>query len=276
MTCGLHSHDFGRPAAVTVNGVAIPRDRILREIQHHPAATPAAAWQAAARALVVRELLRQEADRLGIAAQARRDDGGCEETAEEASLRILLEHQVRVPEPDAATCQRYYDQHPQAFLSPALYEAAHILFAARRDDDAAFAAAQALAETALSLLREAPERFAELARAHSACSSAHADGYLGQVAAADVTPEFAAGLERLPIGGISDPAVPSRYGLHIIRLDRREAGRRLPFSAVAARIAGYLRVSVEHRACAQYVARLVSRADIAGIAIADAAAHRVN
>ncbi len=41
---------------------------------------------------------------------------------------------------------------------------------------------------------------------------------------------------------------------------RSSDGRALPYQAVADRIAGYLRESVERRVAAQYVARLVSRA----------------
>jgi peptidyl-prolyl cis-trans isomerase C len=50
----------------------------------------------------------------------------------------------------------------------------------------------------------------------------------------------------------------------------------LPFERVSDRIADYLRDSVARRATAQYLARLVSRAEITGIALAGAEAHRVN
>ena len=53
------SSGAAKPVNVSVNGVAIPRDAIVREMQHHPADKPIAAWQQAARALVVRELLLQ-------------------------------------------------------------------------------------------------------------------------------------------------------------------------------------------------------------------------
>jgi hypothetical protein len=56
----------------------------------------------------------------------------------------------------------------------------------------------------------------------------------------------------------------------------KTGGPDLPFEQVADRIAGYLRESVKRRAIAQYIARLVSESEIAGIAIAGAEAHRVN
>ena len=50
-----------RPS-VAVNGVAIAAEAIAAEMQNHPAPDADAAWQAAARALVTRQLLLDEAD----------------------------------------------------------------------------------------------------------------------------------------------------------------------------------------------------------------------
>ncbi len=66
MTCAVHQSILPKGPGVNVNGVTIPRDRVAREAQHHPSRTPLEAWKAAARALVVRELLLQEARRLEV------------------------------------------------------------------------------------------------------------------------------------------------------------------------------------------------------------------
>ena len=264
-----------KPVPVRVNGVTIGRDDIVREMQNHPADKPAAAWQQAARALVVRELLLQRAAALGLTPEPLTEDGR-RETDDEALMRGVVEHEVAVPEPDEATCQRYYDNNKARFASPDIYEAAHILFAALPADEAAYAQAQAVAEAALATLRGKPESFADLARTHSRCPSAAQGGNLGQLTADQVTPEFADALAEMSPGEISATPVATRYGLHIIQLARRHDGRTLPFEAVAERIAGYLRDSVMHRAQAQYIARLVSAAQIDGIALAGAADHRVN
>ncbi|MGV8566179.1 peptidylprolyl isomerase, partial [Pseudomonas aeruginosa] len=67
-----------------VNGVAIGEDLLARELQYHPADSYALALEAACRALIVRQLLLQRADALGI--EARCEDG---ETPEEARIRQL-------------------------------------------------------------------------------------------------------------------------------------------------------------------------------------------
>ena len=61
MDCSL-TNTLPKPKTITVNGKVIPREVIAREVQNHPAEKPILAWQAAARALVVRELLLQESD----------------------------------------------------------------------------------------------------------------------------------------------------------------------------------------------------------------------
>ena len=62
--------------------------------------------------------------------------------------------------------------------------------------------------------------------------------------------------------------VETRYGFHIIRLERRTRGDVLPFAAVAKDIATYLVERSRRIATAQYVARLVSGAEISGIEMA--------
>jgi peptidyl-prolyl cis-trans isomerase C len=277
MTCVVHDTlGLPKPAAVSVNGVAIPRDAIARETQNHPAAKPPLAWHAAARALVIRELLLQEARRLAIEATPMHDDAGRRETEEEALIRELIDREVVTPQPDEETCRRYYSQNRARFRSPAIFEVAHILFAADGRVPKVFAAAARAAESVLAELRSEPRRFAELARMHSACPSAAQGGNLGQVSAGQTTPEFEEALHALSPGELTPTPVATRYGLHIIRIDRKIDGRELPFEAVATEIADYLHQSVRRRASAQFIARLVSQAQISGILLEGAAAHRVS
>jgi len=265
-----------QPVVVSVNGTVISRDAIAREIQNHPADKSVMAWQEAARALVVRELLLQQATQLGIAAESRTDQAGRCETEEEALIRALVEQEIVTPEANENECRRFYDRHPAQFRSPDIYEAAHILFAARHDDADEFAEARRQAEAVATELLRHPERFGDLARAHSTCPSAAQDGNLGQITADQTTPEFEQALFALQPGQICEHPVPTRYGFHIIRLDRKIEGRQLPFELVVDRIADYLREAVSRRAISQYIARLVSRADITGVHLDGAQAHRVN
>ena len=277
MSCSARTTAItAKPVVVSVNGVVLPRDLIAREAQQHPAATPVAAWKAAARSLAVRELLFQEARRIGAEAEPLTDAAGRRETDEEASIRALVEREVSVPEPDSETCRRYYEQNRRRFRSADIYEAAHILIAAPAIDAAAYAKVREQASGLLTDLRQHPERFAGYAQTFSACPSAAQDGNLGQIISGQTTPEFERALKALAPGALCAEPVATRYGFHIIRLDRKIEGRELPFDAVAAQIAEYLAESVRRRAVAQYIARLAARAEIAGIELASAEAHRVH
>jgi peptidyl-prolyl cis-trans isomerase C len=276
-TCSAHAQiPAGKPAAVSVNGVSIARDAIVREMQHHPAGKPIAAWQQAARALVVRELLLQRARVIDLTPDPISDEAGRRETDEEAIMRGVVEHEVKVPEPDDEICRRYYDHNSARFRSPDIYEAAHILFAALPKDAEAYSRAQADAAGVLVALSERPESFATMAQAYSRCPSAAQGGNLGQITAGQTTPEFEQALMALSAGQLCEAPVATRYGFHIIRLDRKHEGRVLPYEIVAGRIADYLRESVRRRADAQYIARLVTAAKIEGIDLAGADALRVH
>src|SRR3546814_12133206 len=94
-------------------------------MQFHPAASAAAARHEAARALVVRELLLQAAEALGIVEPdpAEAADGP-EETREEALIRTVIAREVRTPEPDEVACRRYYENNLRRFRSAGLYQGA--------------------------------------------------------------------------------------------------------------------------------------------------------
>ncbi len=276
-TCSVKSAMASGPQTpITVNGVKIARDLISREAQNHPSATPIDAWKTAAQSLVVRELLIQEARRKNIGAVPETDDEGRRETEDEAKVRVLIETEVVTPEPDAASCRRYYEMNRAKFRSADLIEASHILVAASPADQASWHRAKRTAHAVLAMLADQPDGFAEFASSHSDCPSKSAGGNLGQLTAGSTVPEFEAALKRLAEGETTREPVASRYGWHIIRLDRRIRGRELPYELVAERIAAYLKQSVQRRAAAQYVARLVSAAEIKGFEMPGADEHRVH
>jgi peptidyl-prolyl cis-trans isomerase C len=268
MDCSL-TDSLPKPKTVSVNGTVIPREVIAREVQNYPADKPILAWQAAARALVVRELLLQEAQRLGVAAEPLRDAEDRYETADEAAIRALIGQEVVTPEPDEATCRRFYEQNRQRFRSGDLYEAAHILIAAAMSDAAARTAARQTAENILAAVKADPALFEDFARDHSDCrTSADNGGRLGQVTRGQTVAEFEATLARMSPGEIA--IAETRYGFHIVRLDHHAPGQQLPFALARERIADYLAAAVQHRALAQYVSLLAGRAEIKGIALAAA------
>lgn len=248
-----------------VNGIEIPHAAILAEAQNHPAAAPEQAISAATQALVVRELLMQEARRQGLQPAPQIDSTSRLETNEDALIRQLLEAEISVPSADETACHRYYDNNRARFRSPNLYEAAHILFASDPADTSRYAQALADAERTIAVLREAPGAFDAIAQAQSDCTSARNGGRLGQVARGETVPEFETFLVALEDGQLCPVPIRSRYGVHVLRLDRKIVGRALPFEIVHSRIADYLHTASWRRAVAQYIKLLAGQARIEGV-----------
>lgn len=257
-----------KPKTVSVNGVVVSRSAIARETQNHPAAKPIEAWQSAARALVIRELLLQEAQRLNLAPVPLSDGEGRRETDEEALIRQVLEQEVSTPDADDETCLRYYRHNASRFRTPELFEVSHILVPDGAD-------AERIASELLAALRDDPGTFGALAAAHSVCPSRAVGGSLGQIGPGQTVPEFEAALPTLPVGLVAPEPVRSRYGQHIVRVERHLLGCVLPFDLVRERIAAFLTDRVRHVAERQYLTILSGRARIEGITFEAAASPLV-
>ncbi len=186
---------------VIVDGVAL-------EVDGFPSAEAAAAH----------ELLRQRAVGLGLAGG---DDG--RETVDRAIER-LLEREVATPEPTEDECQRYYDAHPELFKSGELAFARHILF--QVTPGAPVPALRAKGESTLAELASDPSRFEGYAREYSNCPSGQQGGNLGQLGRGETVPEFEQALFNGIYTGIYPQLVKTRFGFHILAVDRREPGRR--------------------------------------------------
>jgi peptidyl-prolyl cis-trans isomerase C len=254
----------GGRKTISVNGVVIERAAIAQETQHHPASKPLDAMKAATTALVVRELLLQEARRLAIPVEPASDGEGRRETEEEALVRTLIEREVQTPEADDAACRRFYEQNRRRFRTPDLHEARHILLPANQPD------AADMARALLARLAADPGEFAALALAHSACPSGKTAGSLGQIGPGQTVPEFEQALAGMTVGAIHAEPVQTRFGLHIVALDRRIEGRDLPFELAHERIAAWMSEKVRRMAIQQYVSILAGRADIQGTDMAAA------
>lgn len=244
---------------IKVNGVALAAESIARELQYHPAPNRQEAVFLACQALVIRELLQQRIQALGL--QVTPQAG---EPAEEAAIRALIECEVPLPVADEAACQQFFERNRQRYASAPLLAARHILLACPADDADERDAMRAQAEQLVSQLQQPGADFAALAMAHSACPSKAQGGALGQISKGQTVPEFERQLFRLPLGLASQP-LESRYGFHVVWVDKRIEGQLLPYEAVEGSIRAELNQRVWQVAVAQYLKGLVGEADIQGI-----------
>lgn len=253
--------------ALVVDGVEIPETLLAQEVQNHPGASASDARAAAGHALAIRALLLHRALELDIRATPEIDAQGREETLEEALIRELLDAEVEVAVPSDAECRRVYDAAPQRFRTPPLFEASHILIEPRGEDHEAVHAARDAAARLIATLAAGDGPFAELARGQSDCPSGATGGSLGQLGPGDLVPEVERVLAGLDDGEVAAEPVRSRFGWHVLRLDRRIEGRQLPFELVRDRIQLHLESRAWTAAATRYVSDLTAEARRQGVAL---------
>lgn len=192
-------------------------------------------------------------------------DGVISEAAADAIDR-WLEQAIQVPDPDEAACRRFHAAHPARYAQGERVQARHILFAVTPGVDVQ--ALRQRAEQVLLAVRAAPETFAEQARTTSNCPSGEHGGELGWLDAKDCAPEFARELfgqdEAQAHIGVLPRLVHSRFGLHVVEVQAREAGVRPPFEQVQQAVAQSLRQQAFATALKQACAVLASRHEVEG------------
>ncbi|HEU0230567.1 MAG TPA: peptidylprolyl isomerase, partial [Burkholderiaceae bacterium] len=87
----------------------------------------------------------------------------------------------------------------------------------------------------------------------------------GQLQRGDTVPEFEKAIFEDATIGVLPKLVATRYGFHIIAVDKRVEGTQLPFDLVREKIAETLRRNSEEKALSQYVRVLAGNADIQGV-----------
>lgn len=194
------------------------------------------------------------------------EDGVITEAAAEAIDRYLLE-QVKVPEPDEASCRRYHAAHVSQYAIGERVQARHILFAVTPGVDVQ--ALRLRAEQALLDVRADPRRFADTARGLSNCPTGEKGGDLGWLIAQDCAPEFAKELFAQDEGqanvGVLPRLVHSRFGLHVVEVLAREPGQQQPYESVSQAVAQALRQQAWITALRQTMRVLAARWDVQGV-----------
>ena len=223
-----------RQQTISVNGVVIARAAIARETQNHPADKPIEAWHAAARALVVRELLLQEARRLGVPPTPLDDEDGRRETDDEAMVRALVEARGADARGRRGRLPSLFRAQPRplplaGYLRGAPYPVAGLAERSGRARPRPSGGHEIIERQTRAGIasptwrRPSPPVRPERPAAISARS-----------APARPFPNSRRALGSLPVGEVAPEPVETRYGFHVVMLERRIAGRQLPFELVHA------------------------------------------
>jgi peptidyl-prolyl cis-trans isomerase C len=174
--------------------------------------------------------------------------------AEDEVIERLLAAELPARVPDEAECRRYYEADPRRFATGELVEARHILFAMTPRVPPERLRAKAAEVHALAS-RE-PARFEALAREYSNCPSSAEGGVLGQVARGDAVPEFEQAVFAGEAVGVLPDLVSTRFGFHVVLVERRIAGRVPSYDEARDKVASALGALAQERELGEYVRAL--------------------
>jgi len=203
------------------------------------------------------ELLRQAAESAGIHADSAGD-----------AIERLLEQALQIPEPSDDACRRHFEAHRARYGHGERLQLRHVLFAVTPGVNV-----QALRQRAEALLFELrcaepdSDAFGRAARQWSNCPTGANGGDLGWVGRDDCASEFANEVFGQDSIGVLPRLVHSRFGLHVVEVRSRDAGRVPDFDEVHAAVAAALRQQAWVNALRQYLQLLAGAATLDGVAL---------
>ena len=116
--------------------------------------------------------------------------------------------------------KKFYEEHKSELVGGETVEASHILV------DSEEKANEILAE-----ITEGKVIFEEAAKANSSCPSGQKGGSLGEFGKGQMVPEFDSAVFAMEVGEIKGP-VQTQFGYHLIRLDKKNEAREIPFEEI--------------------------------------------
>lgn len=237
---------------ISVNDQLIDEKALSEELQYHPADSAESAIQKAGQALVIKELLKQQ-----LTEQVSAEN-------EEQAFQQLIDANTQYQEVSDEDCLRYYEQNKDKFTTAPIMEVSHILLGVAPDDIEGRIQKQALAESIIAKLNENISLFNDMVLEHSDCPSNKTAGSLGQISKGQTVPEFERQLFPLDEGLYQKP-IESRYGYHIVFINKKIAGNPLEYSMVSQQISDYLNLRRYRQAVSDYLYQLVEQSKIEGI-----------
>ena len=122
----------------------------------------------------------------------------------------------------------FYEKNKEKFVMPEILEARHILVKTEAEAKAII--------IELDKAAKKEDKFAELAKAKSADSTAQNGGYLGKVPSDKLVPEFTAAAKTLAKNTYSKTPVKSEFGYHVIFLKDKTVPKTLTYAEVEPKI----------------------------------------
>ena len=246
---------------IKVNGTVITPDEVAREMQYHASESQEAALQKASEVLIIQLLMLQKAEELELDKELPEDSGA---PREEQLISLLIEKQTKAPLVTEDECEKYFNENREHFVSKEMLQLRHILLGADPEDKAKRADAKQKAEGLISSLVESMDEFEALAKEHSDCPSGDEGGSLGRITRGMTTPEFDEAVFEMDEGLAKEP-VESKFGYHVVYIDKRMPEKQLEFEQVKDDVAHMMVEFGQRKAISLYIHKLIDDAEIEGI-----------
>jgi peptidyl-prolyl cis-trans isomerase C len=184
------------------------------------------------------------------------------DTRIDISINKMMEAEAASQQaPTDAHVREFYDKNPDKFKQEEAVRASHILFKVEESADAATKKkVKDQAEAVLKQVRAGGD-FAELAKKHSADSSAQQGGDLNFFTKGQMVPAFDQAAFSLKPGEVSD-LVTTQFGYHIIKVTEHRAPSTVPFEQVSPRIKEFLTEQQKQQKVDAFIASLKEKAKI--------------
>ena len=180
------------------------------------------------------------------------------------AMRQFLEKNVLagVKKVTEAEAKAFYDKNINQFKRPEMIQVSHILYTVdekAKDKTAADKAALDKAVAAYKELQKNPGKFAEIAKADSACPSKAQGGKLQPFPKQNsgMVKEFEDAAAAIGTKGKIVGPVKTQFGYHLIRLDEVMPATTEPFANAKASIEAYLNGQAQQKAIMDYMAKLL-------------------
>jgi len=168
-------------------------------------------------------------------------------------LEFLFDDVASLAEPTDAQLEAYLGEHAEKFGEPTRLSLQQLLFSSTRRGDARSEAERALAELRGGSGPADPRQLGDPTLLPPALESASL-----QEIAATFGSDFASRLENAPVGQWTGP-VPSGFGLHLVRVDHREAGALPALAEIRARVVGEWQADQRRKVNDALLARLLAK-----------------
>ena len=176
--------------------------------------------------------------------------------AEQALLLRVLEHEVPWKTPGEHEARRWFDAHAENYRVGARRVVSHVLYGVT--PRVPVGALREHAERRLKEVLADPARFEALAREESNCPSGAEGGGLGTLERGQTVPEFEQAVFEAREPGLLPLLLATRFGFHIVRVDRIDEGEAPGFEACREAVERDLATDAWLTACRQYLQRLAS------------------